>query len=558
MDVCCDIPLIDLGGGDAPVTSTAPVMSTSSSGSFVSKARSKRKQDASLSFFAGPDAGDDVDDGLIDENYDLSQVKELEARTLLNRGASENNREVFMRKMGERLEQHKANYKRPVQKADLERVDKVFQEKELANILKITADAVRARAAEYDPSKCDFSQIEKRPPVYKPDVNVLVRFSTEYEDEKVDLQEVLKRLDAQYLRPSEWKKEEEVDTVARVNMLLAASSKQLSASEFVVDFATQDACDLLTELGAFIMRGVKGSLIAALEKLALKMTDDSRERPNIVSLQSSVMKAKGDTKEKSQLRYAVNYVMALLKDAHLSFFLRYLADAVRFKKKYYYSDAELQSYEKCMSLAAVVERIECMGFRGEPKLNNVPKFAKPTSLSKMTSRISEVVGQYIRDTSTWMIQGVEIARHQLDPVVEIMKLFFVALLRQENGESASSESLWDMYDALAQSECQHKLFAKYIEIHKEVKKRTLLTSTKRGILMTYFLLRENLLPFLFVFLAQFTRRTQIVSPCYWKIDPKATCSTSCLRLALAFLPLCSTRTNIKEDDFCKRVKDVLD
>lgn len=558
LDVCSDIPLIDLGG-DTSMSPSPSVIPSSSSGSLSSKAGPKRKKvDASLSFFDGPDAGDDRDDGIIDDNYDLSRVKELEARTLLNRGASENNREVFMRKMNERMEEHKRTYVRPTQKADLEIVDRVFLDKELAGVLKITAESVRARAENYEPGKCDFSGIEKKPPTFSPDVAMLSKLAGVTQDATLTMPEILRALDAEYLRPGEWPKEEHVDTVATVNMLFAASSKQLTATDFVVDFSTPDACKMLTELGSFLLRGVKGSLVATLDKLALKMTEDSRERPNIVSLQSSVMRAKGDSKEKSQLRYAASYCFALLKDSHLSFFLRYLADAVSFKKEHYYSDAEIQGYEVCMGMAAVVEKIECMELHGEPKMANIPKFAKPISLARMTSRISDVVGQYIRQTSTWMIQGVEIARQQLGTVTEIMKLFFMSILRLENGESASPESLWDLYDALASGECQHKLFPKYLELHKEVKKRTLLTSTKRGILMTYFLLKENLLPFLFVFLSQFARRTQISNPCYWKIDPKATCSTACLRLAMAFLPLRSVRTDVKEEDFCKRIKEVLD
>ena len=544
IDLCTDVPLVDL----------VPASASSGSLSSIKSVTKRRKLDPSLSVFEYSETGEDEDDEIVSDDYDLSRVRELEARTLLNRGASEKNREFFMKRMRARLDEHQNTYTPPTQRTQCEKVDRVFLQRELENIIKIPADSIHSYVSEYDPNKCELPQCSITPPKS----SLCLDVNNDLLDiANIDTPTILKMLNAEYLRPGEPEKPQDVDVLDRIRGLIVLSSKHVSNKTAIIDLSSSRAGELITEVASFIANGLRLSMQEMLNKLAGKISEDSCERPNLVALHESIVKAKGNAKERSTLRSAAQFVVSLLKDRHLSLLFRYLGDAVRLKKQLYYSDADIHDFVMCSNLSALVEKIECMDIQGDLRVSNIPKYTTPVSLEKMLRRITSVVNEYKTQLTAWLIQGVDIGSHQLDLLMEIAKVYFDVILCREDGGQASIDSIWDVYDGIAQMECQHNVFPQYMEAYKEVKRRTLLSAGKRGILMTYLLLQSQILPYVFVFLAQFTLRSSFFIPRYWKIESgKSTCSTAALRLALSFLSL-KMPTKIDESTFCARVKDVI-
>lgn len=544
IDLCTDVPLVDL----------VPTSASSGSLSSVKSGTKRRKLDPSLSVFEYSETGEDEDDEIVSDDYDLSRVKELEARTLLNRGASEKNREFFMKRMRARLEEHQKTYTPPTQRTECEKVDRVFLQRELENVIKITADSIHSYVSEYDPNKCELPQCS----IIPPKSSLHFDMNNDLLDvANLDMPTLLKMLNAEYLRPGELEKPQNIDVLERISGLIILSSKQVSNKTAMIDLSSSRAGELVTEVASFIANGLKLSMQEMLNKLAAKISEDSCERPNLVALHEAIVKAKGAAKDQSALRSAGQFVVSLLKDRHLSVLFRYLGDAVKLKRQLYYSDADIHDFVTCTNLSTLVEKMECMDIQGDLRVSNIPKYTTPVSLEKMLRRITTVINEYKAQMTVWLIQGVDIGRYQLDLLTEIAKVYFNVILCREDGGQASIDSIWDIYDGIAQTGCLHSAFPQYMEAYKEVKRRTLLSAAKRGILMTYLLLQSQILPYVFVFLAQFTLRSTFFIPRYWKIESgKNTCSTAALKLALSFLSLKIPLT-IDESTFCARVKDVI-
>ena len=545
MDVSSEIPLLDL------------IAPSSSTGSLSSKSSAKRKKaDASLSFFSWSDGGEDEDSGVIDDEYDLSRVKELEARTLLNRGASEKNREVYVKRMTERLEEHKQTYVRPTQRTELEKLDRGFLQRELESAIKLTAETIQAHVSGYDPNSCNISGIGVQKPKWTGVAEYMQNMNDGQVAQDLSMQEILKALDAEYLRPVDPNQTQERSVIERVTSAIAASTKQVSSTASVIDFGSSSSSGLITELVSFILTGMKGHARDFLEQLSNKLSEDTRERPNIVSLHAAVMKARRVSTDKSQMRYVAQFVESMLKDAHFSFLLRYLSEAVRFKKVFYYPDSEIHNFETCMTLAQLIGDLESNEICGHLDLSIIRKFPAPDSINRIILRIQSALSESRHETRMLFIQGTNPKPRQLDHLVGILKLYFTVLLCQESGETASYDRIWDIYDGLAQIQCAHRMFPRYCELCKEVKKRMLVSASKRGLTMTYLLIQNNMLPYVFVFLSQYTPKLFMFNQHYWVIDPQSTCSSTCLKVAMSLLPLRHIPIEIDEDTFCTKIRQI--
>lgn len=536
MEQCADIPIISFG--DEPSTE----VTRSSSAERLNMGKKKRSADASLSFFDGPDAGDDALQGLVDPEYDLSRVREREARTLLNRGASETNREVFLKEMGAKEGEFERTYVPQQQHTGHENVGTaLLLQNELEMSLQATADAVQERATKFDINGCDFGKVEHGPTMYNPDNSGMAHVFGEG-NVKLSLAEMVERLEAGYLNVAEGKVNEETGTVvARVTSLMSIIRR-----ESVLDLSTPKVVELVTETAAFLAIDLKRPLGEMLSALAGLVVCSSTGSSSIMSMQGCIIQAVESSRDKSNARYAAKYVVYMIQEGCMSTLLKYLVNEASFRRQWYYSDAEIHDFAVCEEMEKCVAEMEGMERVGTFNESSVIRFSHPPSINRMLSRITDLVDEYLNQVRSWLMSGSDIAHLHMPLFCSIVNVFLDVLLYQESGEIASLESLWELFGAISASECPHRKLVLFRDAYKDVKSKSIIVTGRTALTMTYRIVKEGLLPYVFVFLARLVPPSHTPSPAYWKTDSGN--STTALLFAASLLPLNEVQIDVKEDE----------
>ena len=445
----------------------------------------------------------------------------------------------------EKLQLFLKGYKASVGKEEQVVVDQEHIESELRKELEIMTEETRDVAHEFHLAKCEATSLEILPPLFQqPSGGLCATYLVTEKQavallnnqlDPVPLGEIASAFGASYLKPQPDAPEKARDVVGNLEKLVDAAT-----SGAVLDFEAKETVAVFFELGLILVFGMKRTIVYTVDQMISKVEELPKDRASIVALQSALMRAKSSPKRKTPMKYVVDILVSLALDAQLSVFFRYLADAVVFKRKYYYADADIFTYRTCQQIADLAERIEALDFVGYKNFQ-VPSPAVIPNLQHMEMRVAFTIKEHLAVVRTAFIEHEDIEKVPTLNLIESAKLFVDCLVTLDNGQAAPIVGLWDLFRAIDACKCQHKRFPLYKKLCSEVGSKVTIMSDTKALKMIHRLYKNNLVPFVFIFLAQ--APDVPFRGFYWKT------MNSCLRLANAFKPLASIVVDIDKEAF---------
>ncbi|OHT02019.1 hypothetical protein TRFO_30978 [Tritrichomonas foetus] len=473
-------------------------------------------------------------------NFDLSRIGKHESKQLLNKSVSKEYGERFTKDMSQREEIFRKEYVKPIEKSNDIQLSSIFLMKELESVLASTALEISNNAEKFDLSKCHFEDLPLGKTEFHPNLSGLARTYTMTSQEAIDSlsgkQKVLSvndlktELDAAFVPTPPDIEIRENDFIAEVDKLFDASNKQISPTEFLIDLSTVESIKLIEKITSFFAIGLKGKASGFFDRLYSQMNEDSRNRANIVPLQTALIQAKTGVSDNSNFKYMVSVVLNLIQQAQCSALLRYMSGLLTFKLDNYFGDAFILDSYQCNQLSEIVEKIECVQLIGA-----FPKGSIPNSPSvpgdRYALRISSSVENYLKQTRNWLLQGVEVNQEHINPLTDILKLFTKSFLAQKNGSILGIDALLEIFESISTLTIDHPAHKKFVSIvqNKEIVK--LWDNRSKVWTIVTNCLNSKILPYVILFGISIPQTKTTMNPAYFR-DPIV-----CLKIAYALLPM---------------------
>ena len=494
------------------------------------------------------------DSALTDQQVGEAEVFREKLRETFKKEFHENHQPHLSKKdKNERLQTYLKSYKRSIGKEGHVSVDRAYIESELKKELALMRDEPQDSSFEFTLSKCSSATLQMTAPTFtQPTTGLCSPYSiTEAqaiaflsnETIPISLKEIALSFGASNLTIPPEKTEKPRDIIGNLEKLVDAA-----VTAPVLNFASPESVALFTELCFLLVSGMKRSIVYTTDRITSYVERLPTDRASNVSLQAAFMRAKSSPKRKTPMKYVADLLASLAFDAQLSVFFRFLADAVVFKQKYYYADADIFTYDTCQRIADLVERVEALDFVGEKSI----EVGNPTvipRLSLMEKRVMATLREYLSSIRTSLIEKKEVGGLSNTYWVEAAKLFVDCLLTQDNGQLATLAQLWDLFRAIDAFKCQHAQFPAYKRIFGRVSSAMTMMSDSKAAKLIYKLHKHGLVPYVFIFLASDTRVP--FKGFYWQTIE------GCLRLANSFKPVAECRISMDRESFLASLRVAL-
>jgi hypothetical protein len=487
------------------------------------------------------------DDDDFDEDVDLSKAKVADTLELLSGSVSERRQQKFVEKMQGKEATFMETYVRPQERSEQAAVDKAFIERELAATLRATGEAIRARAAPFE-AGFRLPGVDLIEPMFRPAPVGLAAVYAQPGDVAFaglfsGIDDAIADLGWPFARPAEVPVVA-VDYAARWGDLLMQATRQLSATEFIIDLSFNSTADLISEIACFFVVGLRTRLYTVFAQLSARITKDSTERADLVPLDTAIRIAHG-TAERSDMRAAASYAVALLKDAQLAALLRYLSNLGWYLREWYYDDALVRDAKLCLKLAGIAEDIECKTIRDPFDIESIPEVAPPVPIDRFVVRVQGAINGFLESARLALIQGEGEKAGKGEQLWDIARLFVHALVTLENGNLAPLEVLWDVFDAVQTAKVEHSQFPAFLDIiDQDPEVNAVLAGTRKKVVgLLYALLKRSLFPYAIMFTAAISPPPKLAKPFYWSSP------ASILKLAGAFRALDDVAVDFTFDQF---------